>query len=69
MTNKAQLFNEWLQQMDWEGGYEGLARHGHEDSGVPRINSLMGELEFILRELDNEVNKATEKYRDELDEG
>lgn len=59
---------DFAQQMDWEGGWDGITRHGHDGSGDGELDSLLEQFEAALDALDNrwdELNKAFDLTPDE----
>lgn len=55
-------FHEFMQQMDWEGGYEGIVNHGFDGTGDGKLDNLMEELEAILEEIQSRVSKLISEH-------
>lgn len=63
---------DFAQQMDWEGGWDGITRHGHDGSGDDKLDNLLEQLEVVLNALDNrwdELNKVYDLTQDEDEHG
>lgn len=52
MMHDIGLLRDFSSMMEWEGGFELLARHGHNGSGDDKLDTLMEKLHVILEQLD-----------------
>lgn len=66
MTKKDML-QQFVGVLEWEGGWEGLCRHGVVDSGDGKLDSLIEELDGLLAALDERLDELHQEY--DLDTG
>lgn len=61
-------FKEFERQMEWEGGIEGIVRHGRDDTtGFSALDTLLEQMESILQEIDGTMDNIYTAYKTELD--
>lgn len=55
-------FHEFMQQMDWEGGYVEIIEHGFDSTGDGKLDGLMEELEAAYEAVQSRVVKLVSEY-------
>lgn len=56
------MLKEFAQQMDWEGGWDGITRHGHNGSGDNKLDDLLEKFEAALSALDDHWDHLNKLY-------
>ena len=65
MTDVKQ-FAEFYFAVDWEGGLEGIVRHGFRTSGDEELNKILAELEWALNAADRRIEQIMNEHGDEV---
>lgn len=60
-------FKEFCDQMEWEGGLEGIVRHGHDSTGDVELDSMLENLEMWLSKADGRIRHILETHRVDLE--
>lgn len=55
-------FHEFMQLMDWEGGYVAIIEHGFDGTGDDKLDGLMEELEAAYEAVQSRVVKLVNEY-------
>lgn len=67
MSIDVKKFAEFYGHMDWEGGLEGIVRHGHDGSGDAKLDTLLEKLEVLLEQTDAHLQAIWATYRPEIE--
>lgn len=66
MNKQLIQFLEFYDKMDWEGGIEGIIRHGHNGSGFSNLDDALTAVEEAMDTVDNLIFTIQTKYKDEI---
>lgn len=66
MVNVKQ-FVDFLGQMDWEGGVEGIVRHGFDTSGDVILDDLLDQVDSMLQEINSRIDLLNKRHKEEID--
>lgn len=67
MNDQLIKFMEFMDQMDWEGGIEGIIRHGHDTTGFADLDDAMARVQQALDKVDSLINDVCDKYNTEIE--
>lgn len=62
------LFAKFYHAMDWEGGLEGIIRHGFDETGDPPLDNILEQLEGWLNAADLRISEIMHEHGDEVDD-
>lgn len=66
MVNVKQ-FLDFMAQMDWEGGIEGIINHGFDTSGDQVLDDLLDQVDSLLQETNARIDSIYKKHKEEID--
>ena len=62
------VFAELYHAMDWEGGLEGIVRHGFNTSGDDELDVILDQLEVLIEKADARIRKLMGAHGDDVEE-
>lgn len=55
-------FHEFMQEMEWEGGLEGIILHGHDGSGDAELDDCLEHVELAINMARRRISKLSDEY-------